>query len=209
MRSTRLGLAAFAASAAAIFCCPSAAQAQDFRAQYRVGQQVSFSISERPEDFQTCTVVDNTPDAVMRVRCNAFRHWAAGNYIVYGAGNIRPLGAAPPAAPPRTARPQPPAPQRPVVRPVQPRPPAAGRGGSLRLGEYMCVGSGGRILIGLGFRVTGAGRYTDLHGGNAGSFSVSGGTVTFRGGHLDRQVGRDIDARGGFTIGVGAHCAPN
>lgn len=209
MRLTGFALAAGAVSAAALFCSHSAAHAQDFRAQYRVGQQVSFSISERPDDFQTCTVVDNTPDAVMRVRCNAFKHWAAGNYIVYGAGNIRPLGAAPPRSPAQTVRPQPPAPQRPTTRPAQPRPPAAGRGGTIRVAEYMCVGSGGRILIGLGFRVTGAGRYTDLEGGNAGSFTVGGGRVTFRGGHLDGQVGRDIDAYGGFTIGAGAHCAPN
>lgn len=77
----------------------------------------------------------------------------------------------------------------------------------LKVGEYACYGSGGTPLIGLGFKVTAPGRYTDLDGGNAGRYRVSGSTVTFTGGHLDGQSGRDL-RNGQFTIGSMAGCEP-
>ncbi|MBV9214838.1 MAG: hypothetical protein JO053_01575 [Acidobacteria bacterium] len=61
----------------------------------------------------------------------------------------------------------------------------------LKLGEYACYGNGG-LLIGLGFKVLSGGRYTDLDGKGSGSFSISGDTVEFDGGHLDGQVGRNL-----------------
>ena len=64
--------------------------------------------------------------------------------------------------------------------------------GDLKLGEYACYGSGGSILIGLGFKVQAGNRYTDLDGKEHGTFSVSGDTVTFHGGHLDGQVGTGL-----------------
>jgi hypothetical protein len=64
--------------------------------------------------------------------------------------------------------------------------------GGLKLGEYACYGSGGSILIGLGFKVLAGNRYTDLDGKEHGTFSISGDKVTFRGGHLDGQVGTNL-----------------
>jgi hypothetical protein len=70
-----------------------------------------------------------------------------------------------------------------------------------------CYGSGGRIMIGLGFRVVGPGRYTDLDGKNRGSFSVSGAMVRFIGGHLGGQVGA-TSLQPVLTIGAQAGCEP-
>ena len=64
--------------------------------------------------------------------------------------------------------------------------------GGLKLGEYACYGSGGSILIGLGFKVLAGNRYTDLDGQEHGTFSISGDKVTFHGGHLDGQIGTNL-----------------
>lgn len=80
-------------------------------------------------------------------------------------------------------------------------------GESLKIGEYACTGSGGRILIGLGFKVLSGNRYTDLDNTTSGTFSIEGSTVKFRGGHLDGQIGRDL-RNYAFTIGTAAHCEP-
>jgi hypothetical protein len=86
-----------------------------------------------------------------------------------------------------------------------PRPALAPAG--LRVGEYACYGSGGRIMAGLSFKVLAGNRYTDLEGGNAGSVSVSGTTVSFRGGFLGGQSGRNLRGHT-FTIGAQADCEP-
>jgi hypothetical protein len=179
----------------------SPASAQDgWRRQYQVGQRVSFTISGRPADAQTCTVVENGEGSVMRVRCDKFKTWSAGTYIVYDAENIRRLGAG------GIGRPAPRASQ--ATGRAAPRTAApAGTGGTLKLGEYACYGSGGRIMIGLGFKVTAPGRYTDLDGKNAGSFSISGGKVRFAGGHMAGQVGTMVGGND-FRIGLQARCEP-
>ena len=64
--------------------------------------------------------------------------------------------------------------------------------GGLKLGEYACYGSGGQLLIGLGFKVVANNRYTDLDNKEHGTFSINDDTVTFHGGHLDGQVGTDL-----------------
>ena len=64
--------------------------------------------------------------------------------------------------------------------------------GDLKVGEYACYVSGGSILIGLGFKVQAGNRYTDLDGKEHGTFSISGDTITFHGGHLDGQVGTNL-----------------
>jgi len=69
-------------------------------------------------------------------------------------------------------------------------------------GEYACAGSGGTILIGLGFRLQGNGTYTDLDGKNSGTVSYSGANITFAGGHLAGQVGRNV--RGGTNFEIGS-----
>lgn len=80
--------------------------------------------------------------------------------------------------------------------------------GGLKAGEYACFGSGGRILIGLGFKVQVGGRYTDLDGKSPGTYSVGGDQVTFRGGHLDGQIGRDLKDNK-FRVGTMASCEPS
>jgi hypothetical protein len=69
-------------------------------------------------------------------------------------------------------------------------------------GEYACIGSGGSILIGLGFRVPANDVYTDLDNKTSGRLSYGAGetTVNFIGGHLDGQVGRDIRNGRSFRI---------
>jgi hypothetical protein len=78
---------------------------------------------------------------------------------------------------------------------------------ALKLGEYACYGSGGRIMIGLGFKVLPGNRYTDLDNRESGTFSITGDGVTFHGGHLDGQTGRNL-RNYKFTIGAQADCEP-
>jgi hypothetical protein len=62
-------------------------------------------------------------------------------------------------------------------------------------------------MIGLGFKVLPGGRYTDLDGSNAGSYSANGETVTFRGGHMASSNGREL-RDGKFRVGAQASCEP-
>jgi hypothetical protein len=70
----------------------------------------------------------------------------------------------------------------------------------LQAGEYACAGSGGRILIGLGFKLRADGTYTDLGGKSPGRVVYNGSNITFVGGHLDGQVGRNV--RGGTNFEI-------
>jgi len=79
-------------------------------------------------------------------------------------------------------------------------------GGSLTTGEWACYGSGGRALIGLGFKVQASGTYTDLDNKSRGTYVFSGSTITFKGGHLDGQVARSVGG-GRFNIGT-TTCEP-
>ena len=78
--------------------------------------------------------------------------------------------------------------------------------GGLKTGEYACYGSGGRLLIGLGFKVAGNG-YTDLDGKSRGTFTVKGSEFAFRGGHLDGETGHDLK-NSRFRLGTMASCEP-
>jgi hypothetical protein len=78
--------------------------------------------------------------------------------------------------------------------------PAAAAG--LKAGEYACAGSGGRILIGLGFKLNANGTYTDLDGKNSGKVAFEGSSVRFVGGHLDGQVGRNVRGDSNFEINM-------
>jgi hypothetical protein len=71
---------------------------------------------------------------------------------------------------------------------------------SLRPGEYACAGSGGTILIGLGFILQADGTYTDLDGKSKGRVVFSGSTVRFVGGHLNGYVGTNV--RGGTNFEI-------
>jgi len=71
---------------------------------------------------------------------------------------------------------------------------------NLRPGEYACAGSGGTILIGLGFKLNADGSYTDLDGKTSGRAEFSGTSVRFVGGHLDGYVGTNV--RGGTNFDI-------
>ena len=172
-----------------------AAQAQSFA----VGERVELEASGR---WVPCVVAEpGGPDRVMRVDCEAYPALsrAAGRYIVHDTSpsglRRRSSGASAgaPAAPARSA--------------AAPAPRAAVGAGALKMGEYACYGVGGRPMIGLGFKVLSGNSYVDLDGKNPGRFSVNGGGVTFRGGHLDGQVGRELTG-GRFRIGAQASCEP-
>ncbi|MDD5542272.1 MAG: hypothetical protein PHX83_03790 [Acidobacteriia bacterium] len=74
-------------------------------------------------------------------------------------------------------------------------------GGSLTTGEWACYGSGGRALIGLGFKVYAGGTYTDLDNKSRGTYVFTGSTITFNGGHLAGQVAHSVGG-GRFNIGT-------
>ena len=168
------------------------ANVDEWRREFEVGDEIQFSISEKAADFQTCTVTENDPQTVMRVKCNAFKQWKAGTYIVYSESNVRLTKIKPKNENGQTKK---------------PNKQTGSSSSGLKVGEYACYGSGGRIMIGLGFKVLSGNRYTDLEGGNRGSFVNTGDTVKFRGGHLDGQTGRDLRDYS-FTIGAKAQCEP-
>jgi hypothetical protein len=72
----------------------------------------------------------------------------------------------------------------------------------LQPGEYACAGSGGRILIGLGFKLKADGTYTDLDGTTSGRAVFEGSSVRFVGGHLDGQMGRNVRGGTNFEINM-------
>ena len=73
----------------------------------------------------------------------------------------------------------------------------------LQPGEYACAGSGGTILIGLGFKLKADGSYTDLDDKNPGRVVESGSnTISFAGGHLAGEVGRNVRGGRNFEIGT-------
>jgi len=78
----------------------------------------------------------------------------------------------------------------------------------LRLGEYSCIGSGGTILIGLGFRVLPGRKYVSLDNKDGGSYAYDTGsaTITFIGGFLEGFKGEDV-RNNQFRI-HGASCGP-
>lgn len=162
---------------------------------FAVGDKVELEASNH---WVPCVVAENAAASLMRVRCEAYPKLSrdAGVYMVDrdNPAAVRKAGTAPgrPVSPPATKA----------------APPAktATKTG-LRLGEYACYGSGGRIMAGLGFKVLAGNRYTDLEGGNAGSYSTTGDTVSFRGGHLDAKSGRDLRNQN-FRIGAQATCEP-
>lgn len=166
----------------------------EWRGEFEVGDKIQFSISGRSADYQTCTVVENDPDRVMRVKCDAFKQWDAGTYIVHAKHYVRKKGDEAKRKEPEPAFNQ--------KNPDGKQPPAG-----LKVGEYACYGVGGRVMIGLGFKVLPGNRYTDLDGRNPGSFSVTGDTIKFRGGHLDGKTGRDLRGHS-FAIGAQAECEP-
>jgi hypothetical protein len=90
-----------------------------------------------------------------------------------------------------------------------PAAPAAGDSGNLYLGEYACYGTGGTLLAAMGFHLKPGGKYHDLDGGGAGTYNYNArqGTISFRGGFLDGETGRDV-RNTGFQLTSTIHCEP-
>ena len=204
----------------------SAAEAsaqEDWQSAYQLGDAVELKITD--SIWQKCTVSENPPGGIMRVSCEEYVEAppstysrAGGTYIVYGKSDLRWPGSdsAPPsseARSPSTSSPSPvagtPLASDSLTAQNASKPGGApnAAGSGLRVGQYACYGSGSQILAGLGFEVLAGGRYADLDGVSSGSYSVNGTTVTFRGGHLDGTVGRDL-AGGNFRVGAQATCEP-
>ena len=93
------------------------------------------------------------------------------------------------------------------AKPAAPSP--AGADGTLHLGEYACYGTGGSLLVGMGFHLKPGGKYHDLDGGGAGTYHYDAheATIAFRGGFLDGEVGRQV-RNTGFQLTSTIHCEP-
>lgn len=82
-------------------------------------------------------------------------------------------------------------------------------GASLYLGEYACYGAGGRLMAGMGFHFKAGGGHDDVDGGRGGTYvyDTSASTISFQGGFLDGQVGRNI-RNTGFQLSLTIRCEP-
>jgi hypothetical protein len=210
------------AAAAALFSATGSVQAQD--QTFSVGEKVLLEASGH---WVPCTVVDlGSAESVMRVECEAYPKLsrAAGRYIVHdrSTSGIRRVGAT--ASDSKASDKSAPSSSNSGSNSSNAASTATqDSGGSLKVGEYACYGTGGgsvkvdgggfytggrsQILHNLGFKVLPGGRYTNLDGDEAGTYTISGGNVTFKGGHLGGQKGRDLKGNT-FTIAEKAVCEP-
>lgn len=80
---------------------------------------------------------------------------------------------------------------------------------TLYIGQWACYGFGSRLMAGMGFVLDRSGKYADVDGGRAGKYSYnpSASTITFRGGFLDGQVGKNVRTTG-FDISATVNCEP-
>ena len=79
----------------------------------------------------------------------------------------------------------------------------------LYLGEFACYGTAGRLMAGMGFNLKSGGRYNDLDGARGGTyvFNATAATISFHGGFLDGQVGRNVRTTG-FQLSQTVSCEP-
>lgn len=189
--------------------------AGDWQTAYQIGDAVQLKITD--SIWQECTVSENTPGGLLRVMCKEYieprpgtYRRAGGTYIAYGKDVLRRPGSTSTSVvekqPKRTEHQSVESGNRGDSKPVVTQAQSTDSG-SLRLGEYACYGSGGRILAGSGFKVLAGGRYTDLDATSSGTYTVEGDTVKFRGGHLNGTVGRAL-RNNHFRIRAQADCEP-
>jgi hypothetical protein len=88
-------------------------------------------------------------------------------------------------------------------------PPEARETGNLYVGEYACYGAGNRLMAGMGFHLKPGGKYHDVDGERGGSYAYDAraATISFRGGFLDGQVGRNVRSTG-FQLSSTVSCEP-
>ena len=74
--------------------------------------------------------------------------------------------------------------------------PTAAPADELHVGEWACYGTGGLLVLGIGFRLRPNGAYVDLDNRRAGryTYNKAAATITFQGGFLDGQTGRNLKA---------------
>ena len=80
---------------------------------------------------------------------------------------------------------------------------------SLYIGEYAAYGTGGRLMAGMGIILTSNNRYYDLDKQRGGTYNYNqkAGTITFRGGFLSGQTGKNVNTTG-FDISATVHYEP-
>lgn len=76
--------------------------------------------------------------------------------------------------------------------------PAANKNGDLYIGEYACYGTGNRLMAGMGFTLKPGGTYVDLDNKRGGTYTynLQNATISFNGGFLAGQVGKNVKQTG-------------
>lgn len=93
---------------------------------------------------------------------------------------------------------------------ARPSVPSAKPGGvDLYMGEWACYGTGGRLMAGMGFILERGGKYRDTDGERGGNYTYdsSASTITFRGGFLTGQTGRNV-RNSEFQLSSTVNCEP-
>ena len=91
-----------------------------------------------------------------------------------------------------------------------PRGAVAGAGAGaveIHIGEWACYGTGGRLLQGLGFHLRANGTYLDGDSNPGGRWTRGAGSITFQGGHLDGQTGKNFKGNR-FDLSATVSCEP-
>ena len=190
---------------------------QEVRAGRASGDSYPFQVTVLVRDYspgyprnryygQTC--VGKIQQATFYVSRDPFGDWSAEGAMTPPTRDCKPnpsdgVSSIPLAS--LSGTPAPPPGQGGATAPPQRAPQASGSS-SLPTGEWACYGSGGTLLIGLGFRIQAGGTYTDLDNKSKGTYTYTGGSITFRGGHLDGQVARNVSPNH-FNIGT-TTCEP-
>jgi hypothetical protein len=76
--------------------------------------------------------------------------------------------------------------------------PAANKNGDLYVGEYACYGTGSRLMAGMGFILKPNGTYVDVDNKRGGTYNYNSqkATISFNGGFLSGQVGKNVKQSG-------------
>ena len=74
----------------------------------------------------------------------------------------------------------------------------ASKNSSLYIGEYACYGTGNRLMAGMGFTLKPNGTYVDLDNKRGGTYTYNAqaATISFNGGFLSGQVGKNVKQTG-------------
>jgi hypothetical protein len=89
------------------------------------------------------------------------------------------------------------------------RPADKSQANTLYMGQWACYGVGSRLMAGMGFVLDRNGVYADVDGKRGGrySYSAASSTITFNGGFLGGQIGRNVRTTG-FNMSSTVSCEP-